>query len=203
MKTHLKNIAKVRIGYQLRERLDNEPSGTYRLLQMRDITGDDTIQTSELTWFTPERDASRYVVARGDVLFLARGNRNVAQMTDGLNDNVVASNHFLIATPDSSKIRPGYLSWYLNSRSVQSFLRSHTQGTTLKLLRRSVFENIELEVPPLEIQERVIELAALREKERRLLEEERRLHGMLERKRDALVEAACLGMIENAIPRSQ
>lgn len=190
MRTALKNMANVRIGYQPRERLEREARGSYRIVQMRDINAAGAILESNLSSFTPTQNPDRYLVSAGDVLFLARGNRNRAYTAENLGENVVASSHFLIVTPDPTVLRPVFLAWYLNSRPIQSFLRSYAQGTTMMLVPRTVFESIEIEVLPLEVQERVMKLVALRDKQITLVKR-------LEEKRDALVEAACLVAIEN------
>lgn len=191
MKAILKNIAKVRIGYQLRGRLKRDPAGTHRIVQMRDIGSRSVLQKADLSTFMPKRDPARYLVSGGDVLFLARGNRNLAYTTEGLGEDVVASSHFFIVEPDLKQVRPGFLVWCLNSRRVQSFLKSNSQGTTMMLVPRSVFENVEIEVPPFDVQDHVTKLTALRNGQRDLAEQ-------LEEKRDALIEGACLTAIKIA-----
>lgn len=158
---------------------------------MRDVGSNGAFKTSVLSLFKPKRDPGRYLVDGSDVLFLARGNRNRAFTTEGLGDHVVASSHFFILTPDLDKVRPGFLAWYLNTRSVRSILKTNIQGTTMKLVPRGAIESVEIDVPPLVVQERIVELAALRERERELIRR-------LEKKWDALVEGACTVAIEKA-----
>lgn len=191
MRLALKNLANVRVGYQLRGRLQHDPAGTHRLIQMRDVQENGTVSDHGLTFFTPKRDADQYIVGPNDILVLARGNRNRAFLTENLPDTTVASNHFFIITPDAVRVRSAFLAWYLNSRSVQSALQISAQGTTVMLVQRVAFEGIEIEVPPLDIQDTVVKLVELREKQRRLVK-------LLEEKRDALIEATCLDVVDTA-----
>jgi len=191
MRLALKNLAKIRIGYQLRGRLHHDPAGTRRIIQMRDVQENGLVSADDLTSFTPKRDADQYIVGPRDILVLARGNRNRAFVAENLPDTTVASNHFFIVTPDAARLRPAYLAWYLNCRPVQSTLQASAQGTTVMLVRRSAFGEIEIEVPPLDVQDTVLKLAELREKQRGLVNQ-------LEVKRDALIEAACLDAVSTA-----
>jgi len=186
----LKNISKVRIGYQLRGRLEHDPNGTHRIIQMRDIGANGTVSSGGLSSFTPRRDSDRYLVGADDILFLARGNRNRAYLPENLGDATVASSHFFIITPETGQIRPAYLAWYLNSRPAQAYLQASAQGTTVMLVQRAVFEEIEIEVPPLDVQARVVAVSSLRDTQRTLVQQ-------LEMKQDLLTEAACLGAIHD------
>lgn len=185
MRICLKDIAKVQIGYQLRGRLVSDAGGTHRIIQMRDVDGNGLFAVGALSRFTPSRDAERYVVAAGTVLFQARGRANVANVVPEVPGNTLASSHFFIVVPANGIVLSEYLAWYLNTGPVQSFLKSKVQGTTMMLVPRGVFDNIEIEVPPIEVQQKIVRLTVLRSGERRLA-------ARLDARRDMLVEALCL-----------
>lgn len=189
MKVPVKDIAEVQLGYQPREQLDVDPRGTHRLIQMRDIS-DGTINTDSLGQFTPKREVDRFIVSAGDVLFLARGGTNDSLVVEDVPANTLASNHFFILRPDCTRIHPGYLAWYLNTRPVRSLLAASAQGTTTMLVPKNEFESMDVEVPEMEVQERVAKIAALHRKERHLTL-------ALETRREVLIEALCLRAATN------
>lgn len=185
MKTKLGHIADIQIGYLLRGRLENDPQGSHAIIQMRDVDVNGMVDMTTLTCFTPERDLQRYAVRAGTVLFQSRGRANVAFVIGDAPDNVIASNHFFIVRLDSSKLLPDYLAWYLNSSSTQNLLRYFTQGTTTMLISITDFKEFEIDVPPLDVQQKIVRIDELRRKEELLMNK-------LTTRREKLIESTCL-----------
>jgi hypothetical protein len=185
MKTRVKDIAEVQIGYQARGRLEDIPDGTHCVIQMRDIDDAGRLNTARLARVIPERGSERYAVSPGDVVFRARGSRNLAFVLRDVPPSTLASNHFYIVRMRQDSVLPGYLAWFVNQPPAQAHFCGRTQGTTMMLVPKAAFEGLEVDVPPLAVQRAIVELAALREKERGLFEN-------LEGKRDTLIRALCL-----------
>ena len=82
-----------------------------------------------------------------------------------------------------------YLAWFINQPPAQAFLTRQSRGTLVKLLPKSVFEELEVPVPPLAVQRQVMEIENLRARE----------EGQLKRliaARQRLVQRACLDAVE-------
>ena len=188
MNKTLREIADIQIGYQLPGRIPHDSAAVCRIIRMRDIDDAGCLWTEKMACFTPQRDADRYVVSAGDVVFQARGSRNLAFVLNEVPTDTLASNHFYIVRMRSDAVLPQYLAWFVNQPSAQVHLTGKAQGTTMMLVPREAFESLEVDVPPLDVQRTIVELAALRQRERSLVEN-------LERKRDTLIRALSLRAI--------
>ncbi|MGN6545279.1 MAG: restriction endonuclease subunit S [Aureliella sp.] len=207
-KTTLGRLAEIAIGYQHREKISHVEHGSHRLIQGKDLVWsddlvDDTgnsagwrIRTEELDQVTPKGDASRYRIQPGDLLFVSRGTTNVAvplvepfvKLAPFDWDNLIPAYVFYILRPDHERVLPEYLAWFINQPQAQEYLTRHSRGTLVKLLPKSVFEELEVLVPPLKIQQRIVELEHLRTREEFLLRK-------LTNARQRLIRQTCLEAI--------
>jgi restriction endonuclease S subunit len=121
-------------------------------------------------------------------MFQARGSRNLAFVLRGVPATTVASNHFYIVRAKSATVLPEYLAWFVNQPSAQGHLTGKAQGTTMMLVPKEAFESLEVDLPPLDVQRAIVELAELRQRERALVQN-------LECKRDTLIRALSLRAI--------
>jgi restriction endonuclease S subunit len=67
-------------------------------------------------------------------------------------------------------ILPKYLNWFIRQAPAQAFLTSHAKGTAQKMISKETLEGLEVFVPPLERQRTIVEITALAEQERQILE---------------------------------
>lgn len=190
MKVLVTDIAEIQIGYQGRGRMEYDPAGESRLLQMRDLEDDGNVRdASRLLRVEAEGECpERYGVHDGDVVFQARGSRNRAFVLRGVPPSTLASSHFYILRMLNDMMLPPFLAWALNQPPAQAHLGGMTQGTTTMLVPKNAFMTLDVSVPPLEVQQTIVELAALRQRERSIVEN-------LERKKDELIRALSLRAI--------
>lgn len=182
----LGSLAEIRPGYQTRSRIEADASSPFRIIQLRDIAA--TVEWSSVMAFKPDVETERYLVADGDVLLSCRGGTNVGIALAGVPTNTVASSNFYILRIRRPDLLPAYLGWYLNQPTAQEFFRTRAQGTRTALLTKADLADLDVPIPPLPIQERVVRLAALRRTERELA-------GKLESHKELLMALVC----QNAI----
>lgn len=188
MKRVLREIANIQIGYQLPGRIPHDVNAAYQIMRMRDIDDSGNLNLEKLAWFTPHRDAERYAVRNTDVVFQARGNRNLAFVLRDVPAATLASNHFYIVRTKLDVVLPEYLAWFVNQPAAQGHLTGKAQGTTMMLVPKEAFESLEVDLPPLDVQRAIVELAELRQRERALVQN-------LECRRDMFIRALSLRAI--------
>ena len=186
------NIADIRSGHHTRGRIEPREDGSHLLLQARDADANyRTYRTDTLIRFKPEMSNADWVLKTGDVLFMARGVRNYSVLLREIPDSTLAAACFFVVRVSIQEVLPGYLCWYLNQPPVDSYLRRHSgRGVHMPVVKRSVLENIDMPIPPLEIQQKIVELDGLMQEEQGLLCE-------LADKRKTLLTAACLSTIRD------
>jgi len=187
MKSKLIKLADIQIGYQALRRIDPDPDGTYAIIQTKDINNKHDLDTSDLYPFIPEREPERYQVDKGDVLFLSRGRNNLAYPIRWSLSNTLAASTFFILRVTSDNVLPEYLAWAINQPPAQAELKMHSHATTtIPLIPKSAFETLIIDLPPLDVQRKIVELNDLLKKERELIDK-------LLQKREHLIQAVSLG----------
>src|SRR5262245_56196918 len=169
MKAKLAEVAEIRSGYQFREKVEHDPRGAVPVIQIKDLTDEFQLRTEDLIRVSLDR-TEPYLVGQGDVLFLARGHRLGAVAVNEPLTGTIATGYFLILRP-SQRVRPGYLAWAINQREFQEQMRPFVRGSHIPLITKSDFQELRVEVPPLEVQDRIVALDELHRRERQLVDE--------------------------------
>ena len=108
----------------------------------------------------------KHLLKDGDVLFSAKGSKNFAAVYEGHNPAAVASTSFFVIRLNDKRILPEYFAWFLNSQVTQSLLKGQAIGTSIPSISKQVLENLEMAVPSIEIQKAILQITALRNKEK-------------------------------------
>jgi len=169
MKTELKNIASVQMGYSFRSRIEAKGSGAVAVIQMKDLTDDNRVDCNGLTQVDMESPKAHHIVRSGDLFFRSRGlTATSALLTDDPGVAVVSAPLLRIRVNDKV-VLPEYLNWFISQASAQSYLASRAIGTAQKMITKEALENLEVFIPSLERQGAITALAALADEEQRLL----------------------------------
>ena len=186
MRQKIKDLAEIQIGYQHRGQIEEDYDQSHRIIQIKDITEDRRLNDRNLYTVTPKGSSERYLVEKGDVLFLSRGHRLYAVPILSHHRDTIAAYYFFILRLHENTVLPEYLAWYIEQAPAQKFLKTQSGGSHMPMIGKTMFEELEIDIPSLETQERILELEALRKKEESYLNQITRL-------RKRLVQGICLG----------
>lgn len=176
----LGDIAEIRTGFPFRKGVKPSDSGQYRLVQIKDIS-DDQLSFANLMLFDSNEIRKEHILDRGDVLLVARGERNRAVVFEGEHKAVVGL-QFVVISPKRTELNSYYLACVLNQPTTQNYLRQQAMGShTLFIPTRAIF-NLDVPDYPLSFQQTVGKIYELSLHERRLTAE-------LNQKRIQLLEA--------------
>ncbi len=168
MKYKLKDIALVQMGISFRSRIEPDAEGNVAVIQMRDLT-EDKLDYRTLTTFNINGINERHLVQCKDLIFRSRGKTTTATIIDReLGRAVVAAPLFIIRAT-SEKVLPEYLYWFINLSSSQAFLHSRATGTAMIMIGKSALDALEIPLPNLETQARIVALADLLNQEQSLM----------------------------------
>jgi len=102
---------------------------------------------------------------------MSRGARTQAVCLKSPPANTVCSPHFfLLKVKSPEHILPEFLAWQLNQKPIQNTLNQLAQGSAQHSLSRAVVESIELTVPSIQKQLKVLELVECVSEEMETLE---------------------------------
>jgi restriction endonuclease S subunit len=186
MRKKITEIADVQLGYQFRRKIEPADNGTNWVIQIRNFDENRILKKGDLSRVMIDRPAEPYIINRGDILFLSRGQRNWATpIVDELTATVAVS-HFFVIRPKQQTVLPEYLAWYINQTPAQEYLHNVARrGTHMPLIPLSAFSGLTVTLPDIETQRKIVELSRLMEKEKQLL-------SSLQEKRTQLINAICL-----------
>lgn len=165
----LKDIAKVSSGATFRSRLEASPSGNIRVIQTRDLR-DNTVLINRSVCINHREPKPDHLVKRGDIIFRPRGWINTAALVqEDVGDTIVADPLFRVR-PDIQQVVPGFLLWWINQPSSRAYFLSRLKHTTVRMVGKSDLEDLKVNLPPLERQNKIAELFNLFAREQRLLQ---------------------------------
>jgi hypothetical protein len=190
MTTKTKSIGEIGVlssGYHFRGGIDALAGSRYAVIQAKDVDETLRFNPEQLVRVDVELDADRYLVRKGDVLFLSRGVRPWAlALSHPIHDTIVPSSFYILRV-DAGRVRPEYVAWFLNHPKTQSVLGEIARGSNIPFVSMSEFEKFALPVPELDVQKQIIALAQLSEREQELF------HALALR-REQLVERVCFDL---------
>jgi hypothetical protein len=186
MMAPLGNVATVSTAYPFRKKVNPEPGGDVRLVQLRDL--DDAEGAPSADAIVLRNDGAkydRYLLKEGDLLFQSRGSRYPAAVV-GASVRGIAANGLHVIRISTATVLPEFLAWWLNHPTSQSKLAADVaRGTYIPFVSKRDLEAFLVPTPTVEVQRQVIHVDRLRKQEREL---QRRLVGLTQQ----LVDSATL-----------
>ncbi|KIE18558.1 hypothetical protein DS62_14005 [Smithella sp. SC_K08D17] len=169
MKTLLKDIATVQMGFSFRSRLESLQSGEVGVIQMKDLTDENIVNCENLSHVDMGKFGESHLVRKGDLIFRSRSLTSTSAILSDDPGRVVVSAPLLRIRITSPYIIPEYLNWFISQLPAQIFLASHARGSTQKMISKDALEMLQVDVPPLEKQKMIVTLATLSEEEQRII----------------------------------
>lgn len=168
----LAELCDIHSGFTARGKLEPLPEGGVPALQLRDVGTDGEAPGPRFQRYDLGKLSDRYFVRGGEVVFRSRGEPNTAAAVgDALSEPAAVIVPLVIVRPDTERVLPEYLAWAINQPAAQRRLGAEAQGTSLRMIPMAVLENLDIDVPDLPTQKRIVELYALAKYEGRLLRE--------------------------------
>ncbi|EHK9184672.1 restriction endonuclease subunit S [Vibrio vulnificus] len=179
----LSDIADIRTGYTFREKVDEveESIGTARIAQIKDVR--EIAETSNSFLLDPSQlpaidwqGKDKALVDSGTVILPSRGSRggyfqaSCVMQSSGDTLPLVVTSQFLVITPKAD-VLPEFLCWSLNQPAIQFLLSegAGSQGSAMAvMLKTSIGNEIQLTIPSIERQKKILHLNQLWEKEQAL-----------------------------------
>lgn len=191
MKKEIGQIAKIRSGYQFRGRVQESDNGNVQVIQIKDVDQDGRLNAQNLARVNVD-NPERYFVDQGDVLFLSRGRQLAATEIAEPVGGVIATSYYFILTPKREVMLPGYLVWALNHSTFQRWLSEVTQTTSIPWISRADFEQLKIDVPTIEAQQKIIDIVSVANQQKQLTQK-------LISVRDQLIDAICMQLMSGQL----
>ena len=113
----------------------------------------------------------KHLLKEGDLLFAAKGLNNFAVVYyNGIGKAVASSSFIVIKLESDSKkiILPDYLAWFITHNKQIKLMHEQQLGTTIPSISMKQLGELEINIPPLAIQKKIVAIHQLWEKEKEL-----------------------------------
>lgn len=144
------------MGHSFRQKPVCIENGNALVIQPKDVTSDGMLKV-EIPCLIDFPAGTN--LNKGDVLLINRGRFTACAFQDNLGKPCVATSAFMILTSnDPAQLLPDYLALFLNSTGGQTILRRLNETTTIPFISLGNLESIEIPVPPLDMQQKLVAL---------------------------------------------
>ncbi|MBI2281102.1 MAG: restriction endonuclease subunit S [Bacteroidetes bacterium] len=161
MTTHLKNISNIQTGLFAKPQSD----GDIVYLQPKYFNELGELTTVLMPDLNSTEISEKHLLKPGDILFAAKGSKNFAACFEKHNLPAVASTSFFVIRVTNQKVLPEYLTWFLNHPNTQQFLKGYARGTAMVSISKAVLEDINVSIPSIEMQKRILKIDSYRKQE--------------------------------------
>ena len=169
--TTLKEICTIRTGFQGKKKEGNK----YKFVNLSDIDEYGEIDFNKLVYFSENEISEKYVLKKDEIIFKKLTTAPIlASILKEDTDILVPSGHFFILGVQKRfrfKILPKYITWFLNEETTQKKICDLAVGTSMMTIKKSDFEMLEVIMPSIETQLKIVATYELMMKEKQLTKE--------------------------------
>jgi restriction endonuclease S subunit len=166
----LKEIAQIQTGYSFRSSIPECLDEGVYILQTKDFDDNAKICVDKMTK-TELKELDGYLLKQGDLIFRSRGKAFMMSIFPAFESKTAFLAPLFKVSIKTDLILAEYLRWYINSAMCQATLVRLAEGATVKMISKSVLENLDIPVIDLQFQQLLMELDQLYVKEKEILEE--------------------------------
>jgi restriction endonuclease S subunit len=116
----------------------------------------------------------RHLLQDNDLLFAAKGINNFAVVYHTSIGRAVASSSFIVLRlfdKATQLILPEYLAWFISHDKKIKLMHGQQLGTTIPSINMKQLAELEINIPVMDVQDKIVQVQRLREQEQKLVEE--------------------------------
>lgn len=189
----LEEISSIFAGFTFRKQIEEVPFGKYKVIQTKDIVGNSYLDFSNLTK-VDENIKENHLLKQNNLLVRAKGVNTLAYHINIPVENTIASSQFFVVKNIDSRVLSEYLTWYINQPNAQDYLANNARTMTVPNITKPILGQLEIIIPSIEIQSKIIKLNELKNKEIVLLD-------TIKEKRQILLNTVMNKMLTGSIIR--
>ena len=167
MKVQLKDITSIRSGFYTKNTV---PNGDVHYVQARHFDHDLHFDFNAIPELKLDSKIQKHLLQKEDILIAAKGNKNFAVIYKGETPYAVPSSIFIVITVNDKNILiPDFLAFFLNLPSTQEYFKNNAIGTAIPSISIKLLEQLEIPIPKINQQSKILQIHALRLKEKKII----------------------------------
>lgn len=192
----LKDVVDTAAGYPLRGAVEALEPGDVSLVQLKNATSGGEIAWNEVPRVKlPSRREPAWLRDR-DLIFSSRGTKTLAYALREVPPKAVCAPQFFVLSPKTKTVMSEFLAWQMNQKPAQDYFQREATGSYIQNIRRSALEDLPIVIPPLHVQELVVNFW-------RAAQRERATFNQLIENRNQQLDALAVGLLQTHIRGAQ
>ncbi len=187
---NIANLTHIRLGHTFRGKVKAVAGGEIAVLQPRNVQNGKLIEEPVVVSSNQIPNLDKHRLNPGDLLLSNKGTKFASFVYEGNPGKAVASSSFFVLVPQTDKIDPHYLHWYMSQEPALKDLAMLGSKTTIATLSKKGLERLNVRIPDLVAQQQIKEVVKQVEEEQDLLEQ-------LIRTRQEYRDAYCWELMNN------
>ena len=172
MSIKLGNLSTVRTGLVIsrkKAKLDSPNKIEYEQISLRCFDNGIKLDKSKKEIFTSaEKIDAKYLTQEGDVIVRLRAPSSAVYI-EKEDEGLLIHSLLAVIRVDSKLLNAKYLAYYINSNNAQRILKQDVKGTAIPMLKTKDLEELNITLPTLEKQKKLVKFLETSDKERALL----------------------------------
>lgn len=160
MQVRLQDISNLNFGYYAKPK----EKGEITYLQAKHLDEMGKLQQVD-SFLEPDEKSHSHLLQHGDILLIGKGFKNSAWVYKESFGPAVASSIFFVIRPNQDKALPEYLSIIFNTPQTQNYFKTLGAGSSIPSIRKSELEVFTLHLPPLGLQQKIVGIKSLQDKD--------------------------------------
>lgn len=161
MRVKLSDIAQLQFGFYSKPSED----GNAAYLQVKHFDDWGHHKHHADTFIQIDQKNETHLLEEGDILLAGKGIRNFAWTYKMKYGPTIASSIFFVIKVDKTKVMPEFLTTLFNLPQTQSYFQNLGAGSSIPSIRKSELEAFSFNLPPIELQNKVIAIKQLHHNE--------------------------------------
>ena len=161
MQTQLKNVGDLKFGLYVKPL----EKGFAKYLQAKNFDDFGNVQSDFDAFINIDNKNENHLLEDGDILFVGKGYRNFAWTYNKSIGPAIASSIFYVIRVNKREVIPQYISTLFNSDKYQNQFQSMGAGSSIPSIRKGELESLLVDIPSLEIQNKIASLNNLHNSE--------------------------------------
>ena len=172
MSIKLANLSTVRTGLVIsrkKAKLDSPNKIEYEQISLRCFDNGIKLDKSKKEIFTSaEKIDAKYLTQEGDVVVRLRAPSSAVYI-EKEDEGLLIHSLLAVIRVESKLLNAKYLAYYINSNNAQRILKQDVKGTAIPMLKTKDLEELNITLPTLEKQKKLVKFLETSDKERALL----------------------------------
>lgn len=166
----LEELSSVRSGLVLSRKQSKKTTNfQYPLINLRSVLPDGTIDLTETDIYHAIEPLKRDYLSQKEDIVMRLTAPYTAILIDQATENMVISSNFVVIRVESHLVLPEFLFWLLNTQKVKRTIYENATSNMLSAVNAKFLSNLEVELPPVDMQKKIAQLNLLARQESQLL----------------------------------